>query len=256
MTEYESIRFDLTDGIARLTLAPPKHNVLNVAMMTEIHTVLDQLRADDKVKCLVIDADGRSWCAGVDVGEHRPEMAELTIGTFDGIFTRLDRLDFPVIAAVHGACLGGGMELAIACDIVCAGAAATFGQPEVRLAFFPPYAAVRLPELVGPAKAIEVCTTGRTYTAREGLEMGFVAHVFPDDELADGVAEFVAAIGASSPLIVRMNKRAVRMAVGKAFADAMPAVNDYYLNTLMKTADATEGIASFEERRAPAWRNA
>ena len=161
MAKFAHIRFDQTDGIARLTLARPKHNVLSVEMMNEINTVLDALIADDEVKCLVIDAEGRSFCAGVDVGEHAPELAELTISTFGGIFERLDQLDIPVIAAVQGACLGGGMELAIACDIVCAGEAAVFGQPEVRLAFIPPYAAVRLPELVGPAKAIEICTTGR-----------------------------------------------------------------------------------------------
>jgi cyclohexa-1,5-dienecarbonyl-CoA hydratase len=256
MAKFAHIRFDQTDGIARLTLARPKHNVLSVEMMNEINTVLDALIADDEVKCLVIDAEGRSFCAGVDVGEHAPELAELTISTFGGIFERLDQLDIPVIAAVQGACLGGGMELAIACDIVCAGEAAVFGQPEVRLAFIPPYAAVRLPELVGPAKAIEICTTGRSYSAREACEMGFVGHVYADDALTQEVESFVSAIAASSPLIIRMNKRAVRNVLGKPFAEALAATNDYYLTTLLQTEDMLEGLASFEERRQPVWKNA
>jgi cyclohexa-1,5-dienecarbonyl-CoA hydratase len=177
------------------------------------------------------------------------------IAVFDRIFELIHRLDVPTIAAVHGACLGGGMELAIACDIVAASSNARFGQPEIRLGFFPPYAVVRLPELVGTSKAIEICTTGRIYTAREALDLGFVSSVSDEENFNQKLDGLVEEICASSPLIIRMNKRAVKMIKGCEFREAARKANDYFLNSLMKTEDTLEGIRSFEEKRRPVWKN-
>jgi len=161
----------------------------------------------------------------------------------------------PVVAAVQGACLGGGMELAIACDVVIASQKALFGQPEIKLGFFPPYAAIRLPQLVGPAKAIEICTTGKRYTADQAVAMGFVSQAVAPEQFEEAVDKLMGEIRSSSPLILRLNKRAVKQHLGMNFEEALAGVSDLFLNTLMKTQDTLEGIRSFEEKRKPVWNN-
>lgn len=255
MAETSSIRLEKADGVARLTLARPTHNVFNIDMMREFNDTIAELSADTELKCLAIFGDGPSWCAGVDVGDHKPEMVDEMIATFGRSFDLIEALEIPTVAAVHGACLGGGMEYAIACDIVIAGDGAKFGQPEVKLGFFPPYAAVRLPRLVGPAKAIEICTTGRIYSAAEALAMGFVSRVAAADAFTENVEKQIGEISASSPLILRLNKKAVKMHLGLAPADALTGANRLFLDVLMKTGDTLEGIASFEEKRRPEWKN-
>jgi cyclohexa-1,5-dienecarbonyl-CoA hydratase len=189
------------------------------------------------------------------VGDHRPEMVEEMIAAFNGIFERVHRMAVPTIAAVHGACLGGGMEVAMACDIIVAAPKAVFGQPEIKLGFFPPYAAIRLPQLVGPARAVEICTTGRRYKAAEAHRMGLVAHLSGEADFAETLDGIVGEIKACSPLIIRLNKRAVNAHLGLDFKRALSGVSDLFLNTLMKTEDTLEGIRSFEEKRRPLWKN-
>ena len=255
MVESQTIQVDIAEGVARVTFDRPKHNVFNIDMMREFIGVLEELGADEALKCVVLQGAGRSWCAGVDVGDHKPDMAQEMIDTFNRSLELIEGMAVPTIAAVHGACLGGGMEYAIACDIVVAGRSAAFGQPEIKLGFFPPYAAIRLPSLVGPAKAIEICTTGRIYTADESLALGFVGHVVDDDRFADAVEKMVSEITTSSPLIIRLNKRAVTSHLGMPFPEAVRKVSDLFLNELMTTEDTLEGIASFYEKRKPEWKN-
>jgi len=255
MSNQSFIKFEKSEGVARITLARPKHNVFNIAMMNELNALLEALIADDGLKCVVLFGEGRSWCAGVEVGDHKPEMVDGMVAAFNRIFELINRLDVPTIAAVHGICVGGGMEVAIACDIVMASEGAKFGQPEIKLGFFPPYAVIRLPELVGPAKAIEVCTSGKTYTAKEARDLGFVGHVVPDDQFPESVEKMIKEIQYNSPLIIRLNKRAVRKSLGQTFPEAVQTASDYFLNTMMKTEDTLEGIASFDEKRKPEWKN-
>jgi cyclohexa-1,5-dienecarbonyl-CoA hydratase len=255
MSELKFIKVAKADGVARVTLARPKHNVLNIEMMNELNAELAKLKADADLKCVVVSGEGRSWCAGVEVADHKPAMVDDMIATFNRMLELIEGQEVPTIAVVHGACLGGGMEAAIACDIIVAGKSAAFGQPEIKLGFFPPYAAIRLPRLVGPAKAIEVCTTGKHYSAEEAKAMGFVHYCVEDEALAETAENLVKEIQYSSPLILRLNKRAVKQHLGLGFEAALKGVSDLFLNTLMKTADTLEGIASFEEKRKPAWKN-
>lgn len=255
MSELKYFKFEKANGAARITLARPKHNVMNMDMMNELNSLLETLGSDNELKCLVFLAEGKSWCAGVEVADHKPETAPGMIAAFDRIFDLIGRLDVPVIAAVHGACVGGGMELAIGCDIVIASSNAKFGQPEIKLGFFPPFAAARLPELVGASKAIEICTTGRVYTAREALELGLVSKVVDEEKFTEAVNGMIEEICGNSPLIIRMNKRAIKMTKGCELREAANRANDYFLNALMKTEDAVEGIRSFEEKRKPVWKN-
>jgi cyclohexa-1,5-dienecarbonyl-CoA hydratase len=255
MTNVQTIRTSYADGVARLTFARPKHNVFNIAMMQDFNAALASLTAEKDLKCVVILGEGPSWCAGVDVGDHRPEMVDEMIRTFNQALQSIEAIPVPTIAAVHGACLGGGMEFAIACDMVVAAKKAKFGQPEVKLGFFPPYAAIRLPLLVGPAKAIEICATGRTYSADEAVAMGFVGRAVADEQFDAELAKLIGEIQTSSPLILRLNKQAVRTHLGMNVSKAIESVSDLFLNTLMKTEDTLEGIASFYEKRKSVWKN-
>jgi cyclohexa-1,5-dienecarbonyl-CoA hydratase len=248
-------KLEKTDGVARLNLNRPKHNVLDIEMMRELNSELEKMIADKELKCVVIGAEGPSWCAGVEVADHKPEMAPDMIATFNRIFELIEQLEIPVIASIQGACLGGGMEVAIACDIIVAARSAIFGQPEIKLGFFPPYAAMRLPQLVGPSRAIEICTTGKRYQAEEALTMGMIGYCVEDDLLAETTDKLVQEITYNSPLIIRLNKRAVKKHLGLDFSSAIEGVSDLFLNELMKTEDTLEGIASFEEKRRPVWKN-
>ena len=255
MSELKFHKLEKADGVARITLNRPKHNVFNIEMMQELNSELEKLVADAELKCVVIDAEGASWCAGVEVADHKPEMAADMINTFNRIFELVEQLEVPVIASIQGACLGGGMEVAIACDIIVAAKSAIFGQPEIKLGFFPPYAAMRLPQLVGPSRAIEVCTTGKRYSADEALTMGMIGYCVEDDLLGETTDKLVKEIIYNSPLIIRLNKRAVKKHLGLDFSSAVKGVSDLFLNELMKTEDTLEGIASFEEKRRPVWKN-
>ncbi len=255
MTKLEYFHLEKANGIVKITLNRPKHNVLNIDMMNELNRELEELQPDPDLKCIIFYGEGRSFCAGVEVSDHKPEMAEEMIDVFTLIFKNLERFDIPLVAAVHGACLGGGMELAIGCDIILAAKSAFFGQPEIKLGFLPPYAAVRLPHLIGPAKAIEICVTGKRYTAEEAHALGLVHHVYEDEDFMDEVEKFISEIQGNSPLIIRLNKKAVKNHLGLPMEEAIKKVNEMFLQELMKTEDTLEGIKSFEEKRMPEWKN-
>lgn len=255
MTELKFHQLTQEKGVARVVLDRPKHNVFNIDMMRELTQLLADLNTDVDLKCVVITAQGPSWCAGVEVADHKPELAPEMIEVFDALLKQIHALEVPSIAAVHGACLGGGMEVAIACDMIVASKAAIFGQPEIKLGFLPPYAAVRLPHLVGPSKAIEICTTGRRYSAEAAYAMGLIAELLEADAFDEGLARLVKELHHNSPLIIRLNKKAVNQHLGMDIHSAMDSVGDVFLNQLMKTEDTLEGIKSFEEKRRPEWKN-
>ncbi len=255
MTELKHLKFEKADGVARITLNRPKFNMMNIEMMNELNGLFEDLLNDDDLKCVVINAEGKHFCTGVEVADHKPAIVDDMIATFNRIFELTEQLEVPIIAVVQGYCLGGGMELTIACDVIVAGQGAQFGQPEIKVGFFPPYAAMRLPQLVGPAKAIEICTTGKFYSAAEAHGLGMIAHVVEDDQIGEAAEKIIKEIQANSPLIIRLNKRAVKQHLGLSFKPALEGVSDLFLNTLMKTEDTREGIASYEEQRKPVWKN-
>jgi cyclohexa-1,5-dienecarbonyl-CoA hydratase len=255
MTELKHLKFEKSDAVARITLDRPKFNMMNIEMMDELSGLFEALIQDDVLKCLVLYAEGKHFCTGVEVADHKPDNVDDMMAAFNRIFELTEQLDVPIIASVQGYCLGGGMELAIACDVIVAAESAQFGQPEIKVGFFPPYAAIRLPQLVGPARAVEICTTGKFYSAEDARRMGMVAYVSENDRLGEITDKIVKEIQVNSPLIIRLNKRAVRQHLGMAFKPALAGVSDLFLNTLMKTEDTQEGIASYEEKRKPVWKN-
>ena len=255
MSEAKFIKCEKADGVARITLNRPKVNMMSIEMIGEMSSQVEALLTDDDLKCLVFYAEGKHFCTGVEVGDHKPDKVDDMIATFNRLLELIDQLEIPTIAAVQGFCLGGGMELAIACDTIVAAKSAKFGQPEIKVGFFPPYAAVRLPQLIGPAKAVEICTSGKFYSAEEAQVMGFVTYAVEDDQLNESAEKLIKEIQYNSPLLIRLNKRAIKQNLGLAFKPAIEAVSDLFLNTMMKTEDTLEGIASYEEKRKPEWKN-
>jgi cyclohexa-1,5-dienecarbonyl-CoA hydratase len=161
-----------------------------------------------------------------------------------------------VVAAINGAALGGGLELALACDILLARDGARMGQPEIRLGVLPPFAAVVLPRLLGRARALDLCLSGRTFDAAEARGMGLVQHVFPQASFADDAEAYVADVASLSRPVLRLTKRAVVASLDVSLEEALRATERLYLDELMRLADAREGLAAFLEKRQPVWTGA
>jgi cyclohexa-1,5-dienecarbonyl-CoA hydratase len=256
----QEIRFEREHegAVARITLAAPKGNVLDGAMMKEIVEAIDDASADAGVKLLIFDHDGDHFSFGASVEEHQPTQAPEMLRTFHRIFHRLADAAIPTMALVRGRCLGGGMELATYCHLVFARADAMFGQPEIVLGVLPPLASVILPLRCGQQAADCLCITGRTATAEEAREMGLVNRVFDSEEaLRAGVEEFVAKhFLPKSASSLRFAVRAARHRFHRRVQEDLEQVEKLYLEELMETGDAVEGIASFLEKRKPVWKNA
>jgi cyclohexa-1,5-dienecarbonyl-CoA hydratase len=253
--ERQTIDFAIGEDIATITLDSPPVNILTRTMMDEISEALTEVAADTSVKGLAIEARGKAFCAGADVGEHKPAQVHEMIASFGRMFRCFDALEVPTVMAVDGAAIGGGFELVMMADVLLATERATFGQPEIRLGFFAPVGVVVLPELVGRAKALEITTSGRNYSAAEMLACGFVAKVVAPDELDEALAAVLKDWRRASPLVMRLNVRTLKRARGLGFDAALALAEKSFLEDLMTAEDPVEGINSFYEKRRPQWRN-
>lgn len=252
---FEHILFEKKNGVATLTLNRPPLNILNIAMMGEMNEALEELEGDADTKLLVIAAQGKAFSAGVDIKDHTPDKVEEMIEVLHGIFRRLLSLEIPTLAVVQGACLGGGCELASFCDFVLASEEATFGQPEIKVGVFPPIAVVLFPHLIGQRKAFELLLTGEVIDAPEAEGIGLVTRVVPLEELERATEELVAKLVGLSSVVLRLTKRAIYEAADLPLGKAMEHIERLYLERLMSTEDAKEGLQAFLEKRKPVWRN-
>jgi cyclohexa-1,5-dienecarbonyl-CoA hydratase len=251
----ELTSFEIRDAVACITLKSPPLNIMTIALMDEISKQLQRAESDRSVKAVAFTAEGKAFSGGADIGEHHPDKVEEMIGSFGRLFRILGAIELPVVMAVGGAALGGGFELVMMADILLATPEATFGQPEVRLGFFAPVGIVRLPELVGTAKAIEITCSGRTYSATEMQQMGIVTQIVAEDELQEALEAVLKDLRRSSPLIMRMNVRTLKGLRGMGFIEALAEADRVFLDDLMATEEPLEGIASFYEKRRPEWKN-
>ena len=250
------VTLQINEGVARLTLNRPPLNILTLAGIRELAGVLDTVARQSRLKALVLAARGKAFCAGVDVADHTPERTGPMIREFCALFTQLRSLPVPAIAVVQGAALGGGTELAVACDMVLAAASARFGQPEIKLGVFPPIAAALFPQLIGYQQAARLLFSGETIPAGEAAQLGLVTTVVADDELESALERLLAQLRGLSAAALSITKRALLYGADLGAARALPEIADLYLRDLMATADAHEGVQSFLEKRQPAWRDA
>ena len=239
--------------VTRVTLNRPPLNVLDLGFARELAAVLEEAARRADLAVLVLAARGRAFSAGVDVRDHLPDRGAEMLREFHRACERLLEIEAPVVAAVQGAALGGGCELTLVCDLVVAAASATFGLPEIKLGVFPPLAAVTLPKMVPPHVAAEMILTGRTFSAEEAQRVGLVNRVAPDGGFESEVSRLVDALLALSPASLKLAKRALRMARSRPEPGEVEAAERFYVERLMHTPDAIEGLKAFIEHRAPSW---
>ena len=243
------------DGhVARVFLAAPKANILDAQMVTELDAIFESLGHERELRAIVIEGEGPHFSFGASVEEHLPEQIAGALARLGGLLRRVTAAPAPTIAAIRGQCLGGGLELALACDILIAEEGAQLGSPEIKLGVFPPAASVLLPLRIGVAAATAMVLTGQSWSATRAAQHGLVAYVTPEGELAKCVAAYVEEHFASrSPTALRHTTRVVRRAIVQALDDELPKADRIYLHELMREPDAVEGIRAFLERRPPVW---
>lgn len=240
------------DGIVWITLNRPPLNVLHSPMLAELTAAIAEA-AESRV--LVIAARGKAFCAGVDVAEHTPEKVGPMLERFHTMCRRLVALDIPTVAAVQGAALGGGCEVVALCDFVVAARSAAFGQPEIKLAAFPPVAAAALAAVTGLRQAMALMLLGETISAEAAQSIGLVTAVVNDDRLTEEIARVTGRLATLSGPALRLAKRAALTAFRRSFEEALQEAERVYLDDLLATEDAREGIAAFLEKRDPVWRH-
>ena len=237
-----------------LTISRPEAlNALNSQVLTDLDAAIGQVEADNDIYVVILTGEGRSFVAGADIGEMKGFSAidGKRFGVHGGtVFLKLENLSKPVIAAINGFALGGGCELAMACDIRLASEKAKFGQPEVGLGITPGFGGTqRLPRIVGVSKAMELILTGKTIGAAEAKAIGLVSEVYPPEELMDKALEMANAICANAQIAVCQSKRCIRMGMQTDIATAA-AFEAEAFGVCCGTEDKNEGMSAFLEKRA------
>lgn len=253
--DFRDVRFETGGGVARITLDRPPANVLSVDMMGEINQALETLEYQREVKLVVLSATGRYFSAGFELSEHLGQRGYLMLEQFRRIFENLAKYDKPTLCVLAGPALGAGCILAAGCDLVYAAASVKMGHPEVKAGVFNAVSAALLPRLVGPKKAFEMLLGGTALTAAEAERLGLVTRVVPDDRLEAEVAALVQRLQEGSAPVLQSIRRAVAGGLGQPLADAIRHAEDVYLNQLMQSEDAEEGLRAVMAKRKPVWKD-
>jgi cyclohexa-1,5-dienecarbonyl-CoA hydratase len=242
--------------VATLTIDRPPLNILDIPTLDRLGEAVASLAADPGLLVIVLRGAGeRAFSAGVAVQDHTPDRVGPMLDSLHGTIRRLRELDLVTVAAVQGHCLGGGMELALACDLVIAGDDARFAQPEIELGCFPPVAAALLPPRIGAGLTLDLALTGRTLTCEEAERLGLVTRRVPTGGLDAAVREVTERIAARSAPVVRLAKRAVRAGRDLPFTAALAETERIYKEELLPLEDVAEGAAAFLAKRRPVWNN-
>ena len=248
------VKFEKQGNVAVLTIDRPEAlNALNSQVLCDLDAAISQVEADDEVRVVVLTGAGRSFVAGADIGEmvNFSAIDGKKFGVHGGsIFLRLENLSKPVIAAINGFALGGGCELAMACDIRIASEKAKFGQPEVGLGITPGFGGTqRLARIVGVSNAMELILTAKNINAQQAKEIGLVSQVYAPEELMDKALELANAICANAPIAVSESKRCIRMGMQTDIATGS-AFEAEAFGVTCGTQDKNEGMGAFLEKRA------
>lgn len=249
----QTVRFEKQDSIAIVTIDRPEAlNALNGDVIAELEQVVTALENDRDVRCMILTGEGRSFVAGADIGEQYP--LDLDGGRRWGqrgsaLFRRIEKLEFPTIAAVNGFALGGGCEMALACDIRIASEKAKFGQPEVGLGIIPGFGGTqRMARIIGTGPAMELIYTADTIDAQRALEIGMVNHVVPADQLMDEAMKLAQKICTNAQKAIRASKLAIRRGIDCDISTAV-SYEALAFATCFGTEDQKEGMQAFLEKR-------
>jgi cyclohexa-1,5-dienecarbonyl-CoA hydratase len=248
------IRTERFGTVSCLTLDRPPLNILDLDTIVSLRTKMEQALDDPAVRLIQIHGGAKAFSAGVEIRDHFPERAPVMVAEFHALIRSVVYARVPVIAVVRGPCLGGGMELALAADFVVAAEDATFGQPEIRVGCFAPVASVLLPWLIPEKRALELLLSARTISGAEAERLGMVNRAVPASTLEAEVDGFCAALLDKSPAVLALARKAARLPGRAAFEAALREAERIYLDELLKTEDAVEGLQAFLEKREPHWK--
>jgi len=239
--------------VARITLHNPPLNVIDIPMMRELQQALAEAEARADVSVVVLEGSDHAFSAGVDIKAHTPDKVDEMLREFHAVIRALVASRKVTICAVKGACLGGGAEVALVCDMVYTARDAAWGFPEIKLGCYPPVAVVALPAVVGQKRAEELILTGRQISGDEAVAIGLANRSARAEEVGALVEETVAQLKNLSPAALALTKKAVYAWDAIHFDKGLARAEKIYLEELMKTHDAQEGINAFLEKRDPKW---
>jgi cyclohexa-1,5-dienecarbonyl-CoA hydratase len=252
-TQLQRIALVLEPPFARVTLNNPPLNVIDLQMMDELIAVMEQVERPEIV-AVIISGVGRNFSAGVDIAVHTPDKIHGMLVKFHSVIRAIVATPKITIAQVEGACLGGGAELALVCDMVYTARDASWAFPEIKLACFPPVAAAALASVVGPKRAAELIFTGRQISGDEALAIGLATRAARREELESLVDDALAHLDPLSSVALGLTKKAFYAWDSMHFDKGLARAEQVYLNELVKTADSVEGIQAWMEKRAPVWK--
>jgi cyclohexa-1,5-dienecarbonyl-CoA hydratase len=253
-TTTTRLALKLEPTVARVTLDNPPLNVIDITMMEELASVLADVERHSEISTLILDANGKAFSAGVDVAAHTPEKVSGMLEKFNAVIRSLIATKKVTIAAVHGTCLGGGAELALVCDMVFTARDATWGFPEIKLGCYPPVACTALASLVGQKRASELILTGRTISGDEAVAIGLANKSVVAEKVSLLVNEVSDHLRCLSPAALAITKKAIYAWDSMHFDKGLARAERVYLEELIKTDDAREGVQAFLEKREPTWK--
>jgi cyclohexa-1,5-dienecarbonyl-CoA hydratase len=255
MTTAATSRVEVTvmAPIARVRLTNPPLNVIDLRMTRELQETLTQFESSPHISTLLFEGDCVAFSAGVDIRAHIPEQIREMLTSFHAVIRAIVASRKVTIAAVRGVCLGGGAELAAVCDMVYTAGDASWGFPEIKLACYPPVAAVVLSALIGQKRAAELILTGRQFSGDEAAAMGLATRSVVAEDLESVVERTLAELRQLSPAALAHAKKAIYAWDALHFDKGLARAEKIYLDELISTADAREGIIAFLDKRTPEW---
>ena len=253
--QFQFVRYRVEGPVARLTLHHPEHNLLNETMLRELADGISRLAETGAVKLIVLDAAGKVFSGGVDIGEYTAERAFSMLDAFHSACIAMVEAPQPVLVVVDGPAIGGGAELVAYGDLVIATPRARFALPEITIGMFPPLASTMFPHIIGPKRALELILTGEAITAERARDLGLVNRLVPEAQLQAAVNELIGKISAQSGAVLGMAKKAVIAGMGMSLRDALRNSMSIFLNELYRLEDSQEGLRALLEKRKPQWKN-
>ncbi len=253
-TQTSRIVTKVQPSVARISLRNPPLNVIDFAVMDELVQVISDIEARPDISAILISGNGGSFSAGVDVAAHTLDKVEAMLSKFHAVIRALVNTKKVTIAAVNGHCLGGGAELAMVCDLVYTTEDAQWGFPEIKLGCYPPVAVTALASLIGQKHAADLILTGRTISGSEAASIGLANRAVPKDQLDGVVEDVLKQVSKLSSATLATTKKAIYAWDCMHFDKGLARAEKIYLDELMKTEDAREGINAFLEKREPQWK--
>jgi len=247
-----SVGVEQGGALLRLRLARPKANIVDAEMIAALHAAINQHAGNRSLRGVLLDAEGPHFSFGASVEEHLADRCAAMLGALHALIIAMVEFPVPILVAVQGQCLGGGLEVALAGGPIFAAPGAQFGQPEIKLGVFAPAASVLLPYRVNQTAAEDLLFSGRSVSAAEGLAMGLV-HAVTDDPQAAALAYFEQHLAGRSAAALACAVSAARAPMRADVRRRLAEVERLYLDRLMHTRDANEGLAAFLAKRSPTW---